>query len=109
MTKTAVPGDPNPREAAESAGELGYRRFDCTGEDPASFYLTVRSELTAYGYGLAEKPEVLCLSKADVADKKSMADAADDLSEVSGRTPMPVSVATGEGVEAVHRRRSPAA
>ena len=36
MTKTAVPGEPNPREAAESAGGLGYRRFDCTGDDPAS-------------------------------------------------------------------------
>ena len=36
MTKTAVPGEPNPREAAESAGGLGYQRFDCTGDDPAS-------------------------------------------------------------------------
>ena len=36
MTKTAVPGEPNPREAAESAGGPGYRRFDCTGDDPAS-------------------------------------------------------------------------
>jgi L-threonylcarbamoyladenylate synthase len=36
VTKTAVPGEPNPREAAESAGDIGFRRFDCTGEDPAS-------------------------------------------------------------------------
>jgi L-threonylcarbamoyladenylate synthase len=36
VTKTAVPGEPNPREAAESASDLGYRRFDCTGDDPAS-------------------------------------------------------------------------
>ena len=36
MTKTAVPGEPDPREAAESAVDLGYRRFDCTGDDPAS-------------------------------------------------------------------------
>jgi L-threonylcarbamoyladenylate synthase len=36
VTKTAVPGEPNPREAAESAGGLGHRRFDCTGDNPAS-------------------------------------------------------------------------
>jgi L-threonylcarbamoyladenylate synthase len=36
VTKTAVPGEPNPREAAESAGGAGYRRFDCTGDDPTS-------------------------------------------------------------------------
>ncbi len=36
MTKTAVPGEPDPGEAAESAVDLGYRRFDCIGDDPAS-------------------------------------------------------------------------
>ena len=35
MTTTGVPGEPDPREAAEAAVDLGYRRFDCTGEDPA--------------------------------------------------------------------------
>ena len=35
MTKTAVPGEPDPREAAEAAVDFGYRRFDCTA-DPAS-------------------------------------------------------------------------
>ena len=36
MTKTAVPGEPNPGEAAESAVDPGYQRFDCIGDDPAS-------------------------------------------------------------------------
>jgi tRNA threonylcarbamoyl adenosine modification protein (Sua5/YciO/YrdC/YwlC family) len=36
VTKTAVPGEPDPGEAAESAVDLGYQRFDCIGEDPAS-------------------------------------------------------------------------
>lgn len=35
MTTTGVPGEPDPREAAEAAVDLGYRRFDCTGDDPA--------------------------------------------------------------------------
>jgi L-threonylcarbamoyladenylate synthase len=35
VTKTAVPGEPDPGEAAESAVDLGYQRFDCIGDDPA--------------------------------------------------------------------------
>jgi L-threonylcarbamoyladenylate synthase len=36
VTTTAGPGEPDPRAAAESAVDLGYRRFDCTDDDPAS-------------------------------------------------------------------------
>jgi L-threonylcarbamoyladenylate synthase len=36
VTTTGVPGEPDPAEAAEEAAGLGYRRFDCTGDDPAS-------------------------------------------------------------------------
>jgi L-threonylcarbamoyladenylate synthase len=35
VTTTGVPGEPDPGEAAEDAVGLGYRRFDCTGDDPA--------------------------------------------------------------------------
>jgi L-threonylcarbamoyladenylate synthase len=35
MTTTGVPGEPDSRETAEAAVDLGYRRFDCTGDDPA--------------------------------------------------------------------------
>ena len=35
MTTTGVPGEPDPREAADATVDLGYRRFDCTGDDPA--------------------------------------------------------------------------
>jgi L-threonylcarbamoyladenylate synthase len=33
VTTTGVPGEPDP---AEAAVDLGYRRFDCTGDDPES-------------------------------------------------------------------------
>jgi L-threonylcarbamoyladenylate synthase len=36
VTNTAVPGEPDPQEAGEADVDLGYRRFDCTGDDPAS-------------------------------------------------------------------------
>jgi L-threonylcarbamoyladenylate synthase len=36
VTTTGVPGEPDPREAPETAVDLGYRRCDCTGGEPAS-------------------------------------------------------------------------
>ncbi|HEX5383467.1 MAG TPA: L-threonylcarbamoyladenylate synthase [Propionibacteriaceae bacterium] len=35
MTTTAGPGEPDPREAAESDIQARYRRFDCTAGDPS--------------------------------------------------------------------------
>src|SRR6476619_1646669 len=45
---------------------------DATGEDVAAAYRTVRAELKAYGAGLAEKPEIVALSKIDAADAKTL-------------------------------------
>jgi L-threonylcarbamoyladenylate synthase len=36
VTKTAESGEPDPRDAAEAAVDLGYQRFDCARDDPAS-------------------------------------------------------------------------
>src|SRR4029077_3493258 len=38
---------------------------DGTGSDAGEAYRTVRAELSAYGHDLAEKPEIVALSKAD--------------------------------------------
>src|ERR1700759_1006378 len=38
---------------------------DGTGEDAGVAYKTVRAELAAYGNGLADKPEIVALNKAD--------------------------------------------
>jgi L-threonylcarbamoyladenylate synthase len=35
VTTTAVPGEPDPREAAEAEPHTRYRRFDCTAGDPS--------------------------------------------------------------------------
>ena len=35
MTTTAVPGEPDPREAAEAEPRASYRRFDCATGDPS--------------------------------------------------------------------------
>lgn len=72
-------------------------------DDVAGAYKTVRNEMQAYGHGLAEKPEVLALSQADLADDDARAEKIAALKQASGRTPLLLSSATREGVESVLR------
>ena len=68
-------------------------------ESPGKAYKTVRTELAAYGGGLAEKPEIVVLAQADTVDaalrKKKLA----SLKKAAGRAPLVLSAVTGEGVE----------
>jgi GTP-binding protein len=57
----------------------------------------------AYGHGLADKPEVVALSQADLLDDEERAEKLADLKKASGKTPLLLSSATGEGTEAVLR------
>ena len=70
-------------------------------EDPAGAYRIVREELVAYGGGLADKPELLVLSKADLVGEEAIAAAKRDLEAEAGRMPLVLSAATGQGLEAV--------
>jgi GTPase len=45
---------------------------DATGESAGSDYRTVRRELAAYGAGLAEKTEIVALSKIDAVDEETL-------------------------------------
>src|SRR5690606_19891378 len=72
-------------------------------ESPTKAYRTVRGELEAYGHGLAEKPEIVALSQADTIDAASRKARLAALKKASGTTPILLSAATGEGVEAVLR------
>lgn len=43
-----------------------------TSEDAGEAYKTVRHEIEAYGHGLADKPEIVALSKADALDEDTL-------------------------------------
>jgi GTP-binding protein len=72
---------------------------DATSEDAAAAYRVVRGEISAYGRGLEQKPEILALSKSDIAGAEQIAAAASALSRISRRHVHVVSAATGEGLE----------
>jgi GTP-binding protein len=76
---------------------------DATLPDPAEAYEVVRGEIEAYGAGLAEKPEIVALSKADAVPKEEMKKKARALKKAAGATPLIVSAASGEGVKEVLR------
>ena len=73
-----------------------------TSEHAGKAYKTVRHEIEAYGHGLADKPEIVALSKADALDEdtlKEQVDAAE--AGLRRRTPYVISAASGQGVQEV--------
>jgi GTPase len=72
---------------------------DAAGDDPGAAYRTVRDELGAYGHGLKEKPEIVALSRADIADAAKLKAARTALRRRAKQTPHVISAATGEGME----------
>lgn len=67
-------------------------------------YRTVRRELDAYGAVLAEKPEIVALSKADALNPEARKQQVARLRRVAKSPPVVLSAATGEGVLDVLRR-----
>jgi GTP-binding protein len=76
---------------------------DGTGDHAGKAYETVRTELEAYGGGLAKKAEVVALNKADALTPEDLKQQVARLKRAAGRTPLVVSAATGAGVPEVLR------
>jgi GTP-binding protein len=77
--------------------------IDGTGEDVVGAYRTIRAELTAYGHGLTEKPEVVGLNKSDAIPPQELASLRETLEAAAGSPVMALSGATGGGVTEVLR------
>src|SRR4051794_27061580 len=76
---------------------------DGTGEHAGKDYQTVRHELEAYGHGLADKPEIVALSKADALAPEQLKEQVARLKRAAKKTPMVVSGVSREGVPEVLR------
>ena len=72
---------------------------DGGSDDPGRDYKTVRAELEAYGHGLAEKPEIVALSKADSLTPEQIKTQAAKLKKSCRKTPLVVSAHSGQGVQ----------
>jgi GTP-binding protein len=76
---------------------------DGTGEDAGEAYKTVRAELSAYGHGLTDKPEIVALSKADALTADEIKQQVARLKRAAKKTPLVVSAVSGDGVAEVLR------
>lgn len=72
-------------------------------EDVAEAYRTVRTELDAYGHELADKPEIVALSKIDALTPDVRAKKRKTLEKASGTKVLELSSVSREGVEEVLR------
>ena len=71
---------------------------DATKEDVGKAYKTVRDELVAYGDGLADKPEIVALSKIDALTPEMIAKQNEEACKArSKRKPFVLSAHSGEG------------
>lgn len=74
---------------------------DGTADDVVASWQTVQGELEAYGGGLEEKQQVLCLNKTDAMLEHDVAEKIAALEAASGARVLPVSGVSGDGVRTV--------
>jgi GTP-binding protein len=77
--------------------------IDGTAEDAGAAYKTVRAELESYGHGLADKPEIVALSKADALTPEQIKAQTAKLKKAAKKTPLLLSSASGQGVTEILR------
>ena len=66
------------------------------GSDPITNYQAIRGELVQYGHGLAERPEIVAVSKAELPDAEEVQRR---LAAATGRDVMLFSSVTGQGLD----------
>lgn len=71
---------------------------DGTEEKPGESYKIVRREIEAYGEGVADKPEIVCLNKVDALDPETLKKRKDALRRACGKPVHVVSGVSGQGV-----------
>ncbi|MGO9004451.1 MAG: GTPase ObgE [Beijerinckiaceae bacterium] len=76
---------------------------DAGCEHAGKAYKTVRHELEAYDAALAEKPEIVALSKIDTVDTETLKAQAARLRRTAKQTPLRVSAVTHENLDKVLR------
>ena len=72
---------------------------DGAGENPLDAWRVVRGELESYGAGLADKPEIIALTKADLLDDKAKAKLIKALEKETGARVFPISAPLEDGME----------
>lgn len=76
---------------------------DATEADVAASFRTIQSELTQYGHGLADKPQILALNKCDAISEEEIAEKRAALEALTDFPVKALSGVSGRGVDNVLR------
>jgi len=78
---------------------------DLPDRDPLADYLAIRAELTAYGAGLEQRPEIVLISRGDLLQGEArLEDLVHHLAAAGSPAPLRVSAVTGVGLDDLRRR-----
>jgi len=77
---------------------------EATNDHAGKAYKVVRGEIEAYGADLADKPELVVLSKTDAVDVETLKSQMMKLKRACGQTPLKLSAATHSGVTELLRQ-----
>ena len=73
--------------------------IDATQDDVVSAYQTIRHELKEYGGHLADKPEIIALTKMDAIGEELAQEQARILEEATGQKPLIISAVSQQNIE----------
>jgi GTP-binding protein len=72
--------------------------IDASQDDPVEAWNIVRGEIEAYAEELADKPELIVFSKADIVEPEELKKKRKAFEKATGQVPLVISAATGQGV-----------
>jgi len=73
--------------------------IDGTAEDPIHAYQTIQGELSAYGKGLTDRPQIVAINKTDAIAEEVVTDIISALSKLTSDQIFTISAVTGQGLE----------
>ncbi len=72
--------------------------IDASQDDPVEAWNIVRGEIEAYAEELADKPELIVFSKADIVEPEELKKKRKAFEKATGQVPLVISAASGQGV-----------
>lgn len=78
-----------------------WHLVDGSSPTPVADYRTIRTELTKFNPALAEKPELVVISKADILTPAALRSVAAKIKKVIGRSPLIISAVAQSGLTAL--------
>ncbi len=73
--------------------------IDASHDDVAAVWKTIRDEITAYGFGLAQKKEIIILSKSDLLRQKDLTAKINHLRDITKKDARALSALTHQGLD----------